>query len=368
MVFNAVVKKFMTVLLIALFVFSALSVLPAGASDSRADQNVQNMVIKGTVIDAVTEKPIPHAKILLWNDLNEYHAETNAEGYFVFEVPHANYNIKVKAEGYHPAEEFLKLSENTELSLRFALKPVEVRPDPMIVFGHVYDEKTELPIFKAIILFIGNNMKFEAVTGELGGFEIKLPPGGYVVEVTKEGYSPARLEVKGESNDEVKITVALTPIPDDEKPHYIVVEGTVFVAETDRPIPKAWVVFKNKEGHVKEIHTDEKGNFRIELPEGFYEVHAGAEGFHDTFTELELMNIRVFYLELFLKPIKDDEPVQYGAIKGVVLNAANGEPIAGAVVVLIRPESPRSDIPPTMETKTDREGGFAFEDYRVRRV
>ncbi|UCH89306.1 MAG: carboxypeptidase regulatory-like domain-containing protein, partial [Thermoplasmata archaeon] len=227
MVFNSITKKLTTILIILLFICSALAVLPASASDSRAEQTEQNMIIKGTVFDAATGKVIPGALILLWNDKNEYKAETDENGNFKFEVPHSGYHLKATAEGYHPLEELLEKKDSTEVELKLSLKPKEPEHKPMLVLGKVFDEVTNEPIAKAVILVHNDNSKYEAVSGEDGSFKLSIPPGFYKVFVTREGYHDVETEIKGEAGNEITLSISMKPVKEEKV--WVYVEGKVFV-------------------------------------------------------------------------------------------------------------------------------------------
>jgi hypothetical protein len=304
---SSIVKKFMSISIILLFVISALAVIPAGATDSRAEENVPNMVIIGSVFEANSDKPVVNAKVVLESDTNRFEARTGEHGNFIFEVPHSGYIILITAEGYHPLKEELVKNEHREIVLEFFMKPVEPKHEPMFVFGHVFNEVNKEPIAGALIEFVNDRGHFKAETGEKGGFEIALPPGGYEVKVHKKGFHTAELEIKGESNDKVEMSITLKPAENDKERHWVHVSGKVFVAGTDRPVAGAWLGFKS-EHNGYEAKTNEEGFFEAEVIAGFYHVMAGAEGFHEFSTEVDLMNVERHFMEIPLKLIRDERP------------------------------------------------------------
>jgi hypothetical protein len=335
MVIKRIGSKFVTTLIILLFMVSALSAISVNAEDP-------NMVVKGAVYDAETEKPIMNAIVFLWNEKSEFKTETGEDGTFVIEVPHAPYKLKVEAKGYHPVDEHIEKTEHTEVSFTFSLKPIEAKPDPMIAFGHVYNGADEKPIRGAVVYFFGENHDFKALTGELGGFEVKLPPGHYTVEVMAEGFYPWVEEISGESNDEVKLRVMLRPQSENnEEPRGIHVKGKLFVADTDKPIPDARVLLKGENGHSADAVTNDDGYFEMKVTEGLYYVHAWAKGFKDLEEKVEIFNVEEFYLELFAEPLPDDEKSDKPSkeeyfkprLSGQVFNANTNKPIRAEVIL-----------------------------------
>jgi hypothetical protein len=140
----------------------------------------------------------------------------------------------------------------------------------------------------------GKQCEYKRETGERGYFEfVELHEGLYGLKVYMGGYHDWFDEVKIPAGETVRVKIMLKPIevekpeePKDpeEKPevNYGAVYGYVYNALEEEPIPGAFVVIINQyHEEIKfETKTDERGQFKLRLPQGKYIIIVEARGFY----------------------------------------------------------------------------------------
>jgi TonB-dependent receptor len=109
------------------FVFVLVSIFFLIGTNTRAYSNIE-----GNIKDAVTDQPLPGANIILiGTSLGD---ATDINGKFTIRnVPPGSYTIRVTYIGYKPQELAIQLKDGTTLTQDFALEPVSVEGETIIV-------------------------------------------------------------------------------------------------------------------------------------------------------------------------------------------------------------------------------------------
>jgi hypothetical protein len=142
----------------------------------------------GYVTDIDTEEPMPRVYVELRStdfDGEGMYAWTNEEGYYELFAEPGNYKLISGFEGYevYQSDEFY-LGDGEELEWNITLEPVRTG-----VFGVVMNEGGG-GIPEAYIRVYDEQWTFFAHTfsDEEGNYEIRAPPGEYIIEVSADDY------------------------------------------------------------------------------------------------------------------------------------------------------------------------------------
>ncbi len=345
--------RLQSVFLVLIMILSSLAIVSVSGQNDNNSSTTENMIIKGTVSHAGTDKVIPRAWVTLRNDLNEFKTFTNEEGFYSFEVPMGWYVIAAGAEGYH--EQKAEIGGEHELIIKdFYLEPLEVPHKSMLV-GEVFNGVTNEAIGGAmIVLMHGDTWREKTVSHENGYYEFEgIPTGVFVIHAKAEGYMEFENKIEIPAGETVKFPIKLMPI----KEH----EGLVLCGMVTNvlrlPIPGAIVsleaILENDErpdsedwGYHARTVTDEHGYYKFgDLKPGWYFIHAEAEGYHEYNEELKLPfweennNVdreNVFKHNIMLEFLHHDRPRP--RLSGQVFDACTDKPIFNACVVITKGE------------------------------
>jgi protocatechuate 3,4-dioxygenase beta subunit len=316
--------------------------------------------------------------------------ETNENGYYLIEdLEPGCYALVVKAAGYLPQSQNVRVLSGQITTADFALSPLG--SEVGAIFGKVIDARTAEPLADAHVwvvpygaITIQNAIPQvvlgQAVTDENGEYEIAdLPVGPVVVFAAREGYRAAHRWALVEADQSTQVDFALQPIPAPETGHLV---GTVRDAQNEQPVPRAMVTLapddelafalSRRLNLLSHTLTDDNGNYAFrDVPIGSYRVVVKKIGYLAAIQPVAVEAGQVSELNFLLQPCG---PPLFGSLGGQVTNAVTGEPIGHAFVRLcaIRetdsgeadPDSESADLQATGLTATTDERGF----YRFPRV
>ncbi|MFQ6673880.1 MAG: carboxypeptidase regulatory-like domain-containing protein, partial [Fidelibacterota bacterium] len=104
------------------------------------------------------------------------------------------------------------------------------------------------------------------------------------------------------------------------------IEGIVYNSETSEPISEAWVsAWDGMNGYGAGSGPD--GYYRLSLPNGAYEVDAGAEDYYPEFVGNVVISDNVIVLDIYLDPVSFD-----GSLSGFVYEPGSEVPVPDAEV------------------------------------
>ena len=319
--------------------------------------------ITGTVTAAVDNSPISGAHVfavLVVNPRIKFHAFSGEDGSYSLEgLPTGTYLVGAGKGGYRVSyyQSAASLSEATPVDVQEG----QTTPDIDIqlgiksaIAGKVVSDVDGSPIAGAVVRArplnhpSWMNAKKARTDGD-GNYILQLPPGYYIVRAEADSFN-------GEYYDDTYEAATATPVQVQENTHtegidfslapLSTIEGTVTDQDDGTPIAGATVwAFSEVPGRmpVRAI-TDDQGHFQLtKLHPGIYFVKAAAPGYY-----------REFYKEA--ERLADATPVNVGyneqvqgidftlakaaSISGTVVDEETGAPIARAVVIAKRANSP----------------------------
>lgn len=281
--------------------------------------------VAGTVVDATTGEAVQGAAIRI----AAFDAVTDARGRFeIADINQGDANITVRKAVFETAMQTVEVVAMQTAEVEIALQPVTY--GDLVVT--VTDASTGRPIAdSAVRLTAGPGGETDA-RGRIR-FE-KVPVGDGLLSASRHAYVTGERPYTLEPATELEQAIALDPVT------VGTVEGRVVSAGDRQPLARATVTIGERS-----VQTDAGGRFRIEdLAAGDANVIAARPVFESASTTAVVVAAQTVSVELAL------EPVTYGAIGGIVVDAMTSEPIADAVVTV-----------KGRNTKTDSAGRFSFE-------
>jgi len=266
-------------------------------------------IVVGTAVNSATGEPLANVTVTIAGQT----VTTDAEGQFrIADIESGDLHVQAGSEGYRPAGSDVTLDPRTTVETVLELEPITEGTVRGVVRHAVSGE----PLADTNIQ-IG---PLHAVTDEAGRFEIAdVAEGGTSVAARKTLFEPAMETVDVIAMQSVDVEIALTPIT------YGDLVVTVTDASSGRPLVGASVRLSGDMSG----ETDADGRIR-------FEKAAAGEGLLSAALHAYVANEQAYVLEpaTELEQTIALEPVTVGAVSGVVVNAANGEPLADATVTI----------------------------------
>lgn len=241
--------------------------------------------------------------------------------------------------------------------------------NPGTLTGVVTDATDQTPVENALVMARGNHGPRWALTDASGAYELEnLREGEQNVRCWAQGFMPAQASVTIVAGETAALDFALTTFAFGQ------VQGLVTDAGTGEPIPGALVVlhpaakYLSTDGEITRMHTitGPDGDYFFEhVFAGDYTVTARAFGY----VESEPIAISVTQDQVITADLTL-EPVSFGSADGTVTDAATGEPIEGAHVLVMpltnNGKSERGGMGHGhWRTTTDADGHYLFEELVV---
>ncbi len=204
-----------------------------------------------------------------------------------------------------------KLIEKT-VTREVSHAPIEGR-----VRGFVKDAVTKKPIGGALLKYADRPQNAQA-TGDDGGFlSYGFQPGPIAIEVTRDDYAPAKVDVQLVANAETPVEILLTP-----KPSTGVVRGRA-VDSAGGAVRGVQARFANiATGSVVDAESEPSGGFTVKLPAGDYALDVQADGYLAKQAQVLVVANQVQTIELALtkRPAQSRVKLEKNEIvlKGVV--------------------------------------------------
>jgi hypothetical protein len=168
-------------------------------------------MVYGYVIDMDTLEPVPRTHVELYS--TEYDGEneytwTDENGYYELHGQPGRYRIYARSEGYqrYETEEFT-LEENQEMEWNITLEPIRNG-----VYGMITNEDGG-SIPDAYIRVYNQERFFQsAFSDEEGNYEIRAPPGEYIIEVSADEHFDYDDTIVIPEDEMLEYNVEMTPI------------------------------------------------------------------------------------------------------------------------------------------------------------
>ena len=281
--------------------------------------------VRGVVRNASSGEPLGETAI----QIGPFDTLTDSAGRFeIAKVPQGDANVVARKTLFETGMTTVDV---------VAMKAIDVAIDLIpITYGDlvvtVTDASNGAPIASSVVTTAGN---FSGKTDTQGRIRFeKVPAGDGLISASKHAYVPGEAGFRLEPGTEVEQTIALQPVT------VGLVAGVVRSTKDGTAIAGANVTIGNRS-----VQTDEVGHFEIvDVAAGTVTVSAGKAVFESGSTSVEVIAAERVSVEIEL------EPVTYGSIEGVVVDALTSKPIADVVVSV----SGRN-------TRTDSGGRFLLE-------
>ncbi len=264
--------------------------------------------LSGTVVDAVTDKPLANAEV----SFASLTINTNTVGEFVAaKVPAGNVLVLASYDRYYDGKRAVVLGAAGEASVTVSLQPITTGT----VRGVVRNASSGVAVPGATVR-VG---RLSARTDASGGYLIaNVPAGELVLAADAKLYESSRKEATLDAATEIEVDLQLVPIT------YGTIAGVVLDASTKKPVSAARVKAGNKT-----VISDSDGAFRFEkITAGDITIATTKPIYRDDSRSARLA--AGASLEIFVEL----QPITTGTLRGVVRSKADGQPLAGAAVTV----------------------------------
>ncbi|MTM83090.1 hypothetical protein GMB24_08150 [Turicibacter sanguinis] len=179
-------------------------------------------ILKGKIIDAVSEQPVDDAKITLYTEsgsyLNKYY--TDESGYYRLILEPGIYLVSIEKAGYLKETGRVIITVNGTTTYQPTLNLIsELDSGDGSVRGKVTHAITDYPLSKVKLDIYkgfnsdGGDLVKTIYTDELGEYTTVLPAGNYTAMVSKEGFVTTTMNILSIGN-KIKVQPALSLSPD----------------------------------------------------------------------------------------------------------------------------------------------------------
>ncbi len=281
--------------------------------------------VAGIVVDAVTGEPVPNVEIRI----AAFDAITDADGRFeIVDITQGDANVTARKAVFETAMQTIEVIAMRTVDVEIALQPITYG-DLVIT---VTDSSTGAALANSTVRLAAN---FEGETDADGRIRFeKIPAGDGLLSASGYAYVPGEQHYTLEPATELAQAIALDPVT------VGTVDGVILSAADRQPLAEAKVTIGDRT-----VQTDADGRFQVaDISAGDVNVAAGKAVFESASTSTTVIAAEAVSVELLL------EPITYGAVSGVIVDALTSEPIADAVVAV-----------KGQNTKTDSTGRFSFE-------
>jgi len=262
--------------------------------------------VEGIVVDANTGKPVASATIQVQSLI----AQSKPDGTFLIEKLHSgDLLLQAKAKRYRAAENKITLKPLGKEKTRFELEPITTGT----VTGVALNATDQKPL---------TNVKIElgartAMTDAQGHFEMQdMDAGDATVQGSKPVFKPASQGVQVIAAESVNVTLKLEPITTGT------VTGVALNAADQKPLANVKITLGTLS-----TTTDAQGQFKLlEVQAGDALVGGNKEVFKPASQGVQVQAAKSVDVTLKL------EPITTGTVTGLVLNAADQKPLAGATI------------------------------------
>ena len=252
-------------------------------------------MIEGMVFDN-NGNPLSGASVTAYNANENIYVMTNETGYYNMSVTDTStYRVYASSENFWDADIYpVTVGAGDIVILDFTLMP---EADYAWIIGVVQDDMGNL-VSDAIVTITGTDGVdvFSQPSDWSGRFYAVVAPGTYNIHVDSDELLSGDITLEVEAGMEYYPVVEL--VFSDEDPGWLITH--VFDLDGN-PIEGAEVGVWNDEFYANSM-TDEGGHTIMEIPPGYYEVDAQAEGFEPGWDEVEILSNEETIIEFWLEP------------------------------------------------------------------
>lgn len=296
-----------------------------GAAETRLElEPITWGTVRGDVRDATTGQLLANATVRI----GAIEITTDADGNYVAErVPAGDISVVAAMSRYYDAQAATMLPRDGIVEQPLELAPITTGT----VYATIIDASSGEPIGGAEVM-VGQRRDETDDGGEITAEEI--PAGRVVVNASARLYEPGSAEAVLDAAGESRLEIELVPIT------YGTVAGTVVDSLSGAPLANANIRFAGLD-----LRSDAQGAFRAErVPAGDISVSAELFRYQGDQENIVLERGTEQSVNLAL------EPITTGTVRGIVRNAADGQPVSGATVTM-----------GNLSTRSNAEGRFELE-------
>jgi len=276
--------------------------------------------IRGRITNAATGQPIANADIDLLPFPLTFASSDASGNYTMSDVPTGQQVILATAQVFYAKLAVVNVTADQTSTQDFALTP-----QVGTVTGIVFDNFSQ-PVVGATVAAAGTSIT--AVTDAEGRYTLNnVSVGTQTLNVSATGLRSTQATVNVVNNETIYKDIYLqTPTG--------AMRGTVRNAANNQPIAGASILVGIPFGVVYySAFTDAGGNYTLnDIPAGSLTIYAGADGFTAAQTTTTVVANQTTTQDFALAP--ENTGATTGTITGIVKNAANNQPISGAIVTV----------------------------------
>ncbi|NOZ62445.1 MAG: T9SS type A sorting domain-containing protein [Calditrichaeota bacterium] len=290
--------------------------------------------IKGRISSG--NRPIPFARVMAIQGNDSLKAYSDLSGDFSFSVAPGLWKLVAAKEGYLTGS-----YPDIAVQANQVLQGIEIilAANYGIVKGQIIDSQNN-KISQALI--ICQQRSQQAISDYNGNYTLQLSPGDLAFSVYKEGYENQSINATISQSQTTTLNFVLNKY------------GTVTGKITDpngTPINRATVLAFQGSDTLKD-YSDYAGEYRLNLPDGSYQLQADKLGYAVVQQQLSLQNAQVLIRNIEL-PFKPEEIAE---ISGNV-SVDNRFPLPGVLVKLFGKQS--------KETQTNLNGSYMIQQLET---
>ncbi len=264
--------------------------------------------VTGVVTDASTRRPVLGARI----SVGDQAAVSDAQGAFRFErVTAGNLDFVTRKPVYKVDSTRVRLAAGAAEDLAIVLTPITTGT----ISGVVRSSADRAPLAGVTV----NAGRISATSDNKGAYRMQgVPAGSVQLGAMLKLYEPSNANLDLAAAADIQADLELTPIT------YGTISGSVVDASSKRAISGAKVTSGGKT-----TVTDGNGKYQLQrVSAGSVSVVATRAIYIDESLQRELSSGESLRVNIELQPIT------WGALKGMVVDAETGKPIAGAKVTV----------------------------------
>lgn len=279
-------------------------------------------IVRGRVTSERTQQAIANATVAIAGSGLSTSTDSNGQ-YQISQIPAGNITINVTAPGFESASVPVILQANQEILFSPALRE---QITGVLIVGKALDQRTGSPLAGVVIRAMSGAVEQSGLTAGDGSYTLNRVPAGTIsLEASLGGYDSVTASAIGSDG----MTVIFSPslLPSDSRS--VTVRGLISDQSSGRPL--AGVVIRAvSAGITQTAITSMDGQYVInDVAVGAISLEASLAGYAKVTASAQGVANGVIDFSAQLEPLSDTSNVS-----GIVSDAADGQPIAGALIQL----------------------------------
>ncbi len=173
--------------------------------------SAQTVTIKGTIVDSLTNDPLPGANVILPG--TSIGAATDVDGKFLLRnIPVGSYSIRASYVGYDAQEFSIQLQEGRTLELEFELNPVSLEGQTVVITAQASGQKEAInqQLSSLEIKNVVSMARIQELPDANAAESVARLPG---VSIIRQGGEGSKVVIRGLSPQYNQITIDGVQLP-----------------------------------------------------------------------------------------------------------------------------------------------------------